>query len=506
MSEKITLLVHGAFYRGDTIERRMLTAEKNENLLTALKRGGLYLHDCSGNGNCGKCKVRFLTGAPLPTAGERALLSAEELRTGARFACRHTVSAGMELVIEAAVASIPDVVGVLPDAGDATGAQRADAGDAAGAQRADAEESVGLQAGGAGGAPVPVFVAADIGTTTIAMRGMCGGKEVGAYAALNPQRVYGADVVSRISAGMQGHAEEMRRQICACLADGVRLIKEQCGRMPAYMVIAANTTMVHLLCGDSVEPLSAFPFEPVNIKPQQIVVAGIPAYIICGISAFVGGDIVSGMAAMGLHKESNLQLFIDLGTNGEIVLGKKGTFLCTATAAGPAFEGNSSADLMGADLIRIAAGLLDEGLMDAHGLLREPYFTKGIMRAGAYVTQESIRALQKAKAAIAAGIELLLEQYGAAAGEVSDVLLAGGFGYYLNPDAAVRIGLLSDAFAGKIRAVGNTALKGACVLGNSDMSDFAARTKQLTKGCTYLNLAAQEQFEKKYISHLDFPS
>ncbi|MBD5467552.1 MAG: DUF4445 domain-containing protein [Lachnospiraceae bacterium] len=495
MSEKITLSVHGAFYHGDAIRRRMLTAEKNENLLTVLKRGGLYLHDCGGNGSCGKCKVRFLTGAPLPTAGERAQLSAGELRAGVRFACRHTVSAGMELVIEAEAPAIPDVVGVLPDAGDA-----------ASAWRTDAEDSVGLPTGGVGGAPAPVFAAVDIGTTTIAMRGMCGGKEVGAYAALNPQRVYGADVVSRISAGMQGHAEEMRQQICACLAEGVRLIKEQCGRTPAYMVIAANTTMVHLLCGDPVEPLSAFPFEPVNIKPQQIVVAGIPAYIICGISAFVGGDIVSGMAAMGLHKESNLQLFIDLGTNGEIVLGKKGTFLCTATAAGPAFEGNSSADLMGADLIQIAAGLLDEGLMDAHGLLREPYFTEGITRAGAHVTQESIRELQKAKAAIAAGIELLLEQYGAAAGEVSGVLLAGGFGYYLNPDAAVRIGLLSDAFAGKIRAVGNTALKGACLLGNGDMSGFAARTKQLTKGCTYLNLAAQEKFEKKYISHLDFPS
>ncbi|MBD5482425.1 MAG: DUF4445 domain-containing protein [Lachnospiraceae bacterium] len=528
MSEKITLLVHGAFYQGDTIERRMLTAEKNENLLTVLKRGGLYLRDCGGNGSCGKCKVRFLTGAPLPKTGERALLSAGELRAGVRFACRHTVSVGMELAIEAEAVSIPDVVGVLPDACDAEGTQRADAcdaegarrsdacdaegarrsdaGDAASAQRTDAEDSVGLPTGGAGGAPALVFAAVDIGTTTIAMRGMCGGKEVGAYAALNPQRVYGADVVSRISAGMQGHAEEMRQQICACLAEGVRLIKEQCGRTPAYMVIAANTTMVHLLCGDPVEPLSAFPFEPVNIKPQQIVVAGIPAYIICGISAFVGGDIVSGMAAMGLHKESNLQLFIDLGTNGEIVLGKKGTFLCTATAAGPAFEGNSSADLMGADLIQIAAGLLDEGLMDAHGLLREPYFTEGITRAGAHVTQESIRELQKAKAAIAAGIELLLEQYGAAAGEVSGVLLAGGFGYYLNPDAAVRIGLLSDAFAGKIRAVGNTALKGACLLGNGDMSGFAARTKQLTKGCTYLNLAAQEKFEKKYISHLDFPS
>ena len=511
MSETITLLVHGAFYQGDAIRRRMLTAKKNENLFAVLKCGGLYLHDCSGNGSCGKCKVRFLKGAPLPTAGERALLSADELRAGVRLACRHVVSMSAELVIEAEAAAIPDVVGVLPDQNktdpNADGSAVLQTAEAK--RGTDSKEADGSWAFGTGflsGEPEPVFVAVDIGTTTVAMRGMCGTKEVGSYAALNPQRAYGADVVSRISAGMQGHAYEMRRQICGCLADGVRLIKEQCGRAPAYMVIAANTTMVHLLCGDSVKPLSAFPFEPVNIRPQQIVVAGIPAYIICGISAFVGGDIVSGMAAMGLHKAGDLQLFIDLGTNGEIVLGKQGKFLCTATAAGPAFEGNSSADLMGADLIRVSADLLNEGVMDAQGLLKEPYFSGGIDRAGAHITQESIRELQKAKAAVAAGIELLLEQYGASAEEVSAVLLAGGFGYYLDPDAAIRIGLLSDAFAGKIRAVGNAALEGACLLGNGDMERFVMRAGKLAEGCSCLNLAEQEAFEKKYISHLDFTS
>ncbi|MCM1538633.1 MAG: ASKHA domain-containing protein [bacterium] len=501
LSETITLLVYGAFYRGDRIKRRVLTAEKNENLFAVLKRGGLNLHDCSGRGSCGKCKVRFVTGAPLPTAAERALLSAEELRAGVRLACRQSVRGDTELIIEAGAAAIPDVIGVLPDAGAGTGhGSRACAAEEAGhgAQACAAEET--------GHTAAPVFAAVDIGTTTIAMRGMCGGAEVGSYAALNPQRMYGADVVSRISAGMQGHAEDMRQQVCACLADGVRLIGAQCGRTPAYMVIAANTTMVHLLCGDSLEPLSAFPFEPVNIRPQQIVVAGIPAYIICGISAFVGGDVVSGMAATGLHNSSDLQLFIDLGTNGEIVLGKKGRFLCTATAAGTAFEGNGSVDLMGADLIRVAADALQEGIMDAHGLFSEPYFTDGLDRAGAHITQGSIRELQKAKAAVAAGVGILLERYGAEAKEVSSVLLAGGFGYYLDPEAAVRIGLLSDAFAGKIHAVGNTALQGACLIGNGDMRGFAAQTERLTEGCVYLNLAAQENFEKKYIANLDFPS
>ena len=224
----------------------------------------------------------------------------------------------------------------------------------------------------------------------------------------------------------------------------------------------------------------------------------------------MGGDIVSGMAATGLHNADNLQLFIDLGTNGEIVLGKKGKFLCTATAAGPAFEGNGSADLMGADLIRIAADLLDEGVMDAQGLLCEPFFSKGIDRTGAHILQEHIRELQKAKAAVAAGIDLLLEQYGAPAREITHVLLAGGFGYYLRPDSAIRIGLLPKAFEGRVRAVGNTALQGACLIGGrmqgSGRSSFASYTQSITADCRYLNLAMQENFEKKYISNLDFPS
>lgn len=524
LSEMITLLVHGAFYRGDAIERRLLTAEKNENLYTVLKRGGLYLHDCSGNGSCGKCKVRFVKGAPLPAAGERALLSADELRAGVRLACRHLVTGDTELILEAEAAVFPDVVGVLPDSGQIniaademtelqTIAETSGLSTAAAECEVDSKGADRTPAFGTGvisGVSHPVFAAVDIGTTTVAMRGMCGGKEVGSYAALNPQRSYGADVVSRIGAGMQGHAEEMRGQIVSCLEEGLKSIAQQCGHAPSYMVIAANTTMVHLLCGDQLEPLSAFPFEPVNIKTQQIVVAGIPAYIICGISAFVGGDIVSGMAAMGLHKASDLQLFIDLGTNGEIVLGNKENFLCTAAAAGPAFEGNVSADLMGADLIRIAAGLLEEGLMDAHGLLQEPYFSKGIDRSGAHITQESIRELQKAKAAIRTGVELLLERYGAAPQEVSFVRLAGGFGYYLKPEAALRIGLLPNAFEGKIKAAGNTALQGACMLGgmleNGGMDAFAACTEQLARHSVYLNLAMQASFEKKYISNLDFPS
>ncbi len=495
MSEKITLLVHGAFYRGDAITRRMITAEKKENLLTVLKRSGLYLRDCNGNGTCGKCMVRFLKGAPLPTQSERVLLSADRLRAGVRLACRHTADMPAELALEMELPAIPTAVGADDGAADLqTAPAKMREGGAARGKRPDEESGA------------PFFIAADIGTTTVVMRGVCGKKQMGAYSALNPQRVYGADVISRISAGMRGHAAEMQRQILRCLEEGVNLIRGECAGSPEYMVIAANTTMVHLLCGDSVEPLSAYPFEPVNIRPQQIVVAGIPAYIICGFSAFVGGDIVAGMTSLGLHNSDDLQLFIDLGTNGEIVLGKKGRFLCTAAPAGPAFEGNISAGLMGADLIQIAAELLDEGLMDEHGLLKEPYFGDGIDRSGTHIRQEDIRELQKAKAAVAAGIELLLEAYGACPDDVRHIFLAGGFGYHLNPEAALRIGLMPGEFAGRISAVGNAALQGACLLGDGDMRDWEARTMHLTDDCTSQNLAAMEQFEAKYIAHLDFPA
>ncbi len=507
MSETVTLTVHGAFYRGDAITRRSVTAEKKENLLTALKRNGLYLRDCGGNGSCGKCRVRFLGGAPLPTITERALFSAEQLRAGFRLACRHTVEAPAELILEGETAVVPGVPGAeedMPEAEKGTVAVHVP-----GAEKNTAAVHVpGMTSadGAARKADAPFFAAVDIGTTTVAMRGVCGSELLGAYYALNPQRVYGADVISRINAGIHGHAKEMRRMICRCLADGLRLIGEQCGRRPEYMVIAANTTMVHLLCGYPLEPLAAYPFRSVDIKPQEIVVAGIPAYIICGFSTFVGGDIVSGMVSLGLHKSSDLQLFIDLGTNGELLLGKKGRFLCTAVSAGPAFEGNVSADLMGADLIRIAAELLDEGVMDGQGLLREPYFEEGIDRAGTHIRQADIRELQKAKAAVAAGIEILLERYGARAEDVRSVFLAGGFGHCLDPSSALRIGLMPQEFAGKIKAVGNAALRGACLLGNADMQNWEERTVHLADDCISQNLAALDEFEEKYIAHLDFPT
>ncbi len=536
MSETVTLTVHGAFYRGDAITRRSVTAEKKENLLTALKRNGLYLRDCGGNGSCGKCRVRFLGGAPLPTITERALFSAEQLRAGFRLACRHTVEAPAELILESEAAAVPGVLGAEEDMPEASvpGAEEdmpeasvpgVEKGTSAvhvpGAEEDMPEASVpgaekntaavhvpGMTSadGAARKADAPFFAAVDIGTTTVAMRGVCGSELLGAYYALNPQRIYGADVISRINAGIHGHAKEMRRMICRCLADGLRLIGEQCGRRPEYMVIAANTTMVHLLCGYPLEPLAAYPFRSVDIKPQEIVVAGIPAYIICGFSTFVGGDIVSGMVSLGLHKSSDLQLFIDLGTNGELLLGKKGRFLCTAVSAGPAFEGNVSADLMGADLIRIAAELLDEGVMDGQGLLREPYFEEGIDRAGTHIRQADIRELQKAKAAIAAGIEILLERYGARAEDVRSVFLAGGFGHCLDPSSALRIGLMPQEFAGKIKAVGNAALRGACLLGNADMQNWEERTVHLADDCISQNLAALDEFEEKYIAHLDFPT
>ncbi|MDE5951996.1 MAG: ASKHA domain-containing protein, partial [Acetatifactor sp.] len=178
-----------------------------------------------------------------------------------------------------------------------------------------------------------------------------------------------------------------------------------------------------------------------------------------GLSAFVGGDIVAGILACGMETEEEIPLLVDLGTNGELALGNRERILCCGTAAGPAFEGGG--DIWGADMIALTAHLMRQGLVDDTGLLAEPYFEQGISIGGVQITQERIRQLQTAKAAICAGINTLIAAYGLTGAEqVSRVFLAGGFGYFLDVEAAVELGLIPQGLEGRVTAVGNTALAG----------------------------------------------
>lgn len=355
------------------------------------------------------------------------------------------------------------------------------------------------------------IVAVDIGTTTIAMvlRSTKTGETLDSYTVVNPQRKYGVDVLSKITrAGEQGAREEMRQAVEGVLREGVRRFRSKCPRLD-LMVVAANTTMVHLAFGLDVSGLGEAPFQAETLEEIHTAVEGIETVVFPGCDAFVGGDIVAGMYACGMDEREEITLFIDLGTNGEIALGNRNRIIATATAAAPAFEGGAANGVYGADLAAVTAALLEQGMMDATGLLEDTYFEKGIHAAGVTVTQKHIRNIQMAKGAIAAGIRILAKQYGITSyHQIDRVWLAGGFGYYLNPQAAVRIGLIPAELEEEIYAVGNSALEGAFLYGKSRLQggEGEAVLNDLRKVTSVINLAKQPEFQNLYLEALNFPA
>lgn len=364
-----------------------------------------------------------------------------------------------------------------------------------------------------------LLIATDIGTTTIVMqlRRMRDGRVLDTFRAVNPQRKYGMDVLSRIQAAgiVSGNAaQDMKCLVQDVLKCGIEQFKKTVELSDAVqwkpeiksMVIAANTTMVHLLMGYSVDSLGKAPFISQHLQEIHTIIGGIPTLIMPGLSAFVGADVLSGMYACNLGLTKEISLLLDLGTNGEIVLGNEERLLATATAAGPAFEGRLDAGVYGADAIGFLAELYRRGFVDETGLLADEYFDKGVSIGSTVMTQEDIRSLQLAKAAVSAGIAILgrtleLEDLKA----IDHVYLAGGFGYFLKPEDAVAIGLLPKELEAKCVAVGNAALEGAFLYGRAEFCHKGQQLEQLKARTKVYNLAQSHMFEQCYLSAINLP-
>lgn len=462
-------------------EEKNISAPVGAGFLQLLKMNGHPLTCCNGKGSCGRCRIQFLEGAPLPTASDRLALTPQQLREGYRLACMHSAKKACR-IREAFVH--PQEVKIL-----------------------SSYEGAALT----NKAPEEYVIAIDLGTTTIAMHAVelesiCAydmGKSLcvtDTYSVQNPQRRWGSDVISRISEAKAGHAEELKATVQAAVHTGIETLIKRAGRNPAKICLAGNTVMEHLFLGLDPSGLGEYPFTPVSLEEQRCG----QICLLPGISAYVGADILAGMLACGFGRErkDKARLLIDLGTNGEMALEYGDRLLCTATAAGPAFEGGASANVPGTDMVAILASLLQEGAMDDTGLLQGAYFDAGWKCGALCVRQQDIRALQMAKAAIRAGIELMLERMGISYDEVEEVYLAGGFGYYLDVNAAASIGLFPADLAKKARAVGNTALLGAALYaGKEEMRTLAG---ELTARAEGMNLAEEEAFEELYLGNLNF--
>ena len=387
------------------------------------------------------------------------------------------------------------------------------------------------------------FLAVDIGTTTIAAA--LAEKETGAVFATagcgNSQRIFGQDVLSRIKASVAGTGEKLKtliRQDILNLLEEIQ--KKQKDIVIEHIYIAGNTTMEHLYMGDSCEGLGKAPFTPVSLAERKDSLSNIPVTLLPGISAFVGADIAAGMLACGMDEEERPSLLLDLGTNGEMVLALEDKMIATSAPAGPALEGGNiscgvasvtgaiskvrvigertiigtignapATGICGTGVLELVAGLYENHIIDASGQMKEKYREEGFplarMKDGKQITftQQDIREVQLAKAAIHSGIELLLEHAGISMGEIKKVYLAGGFGVYLDVHIAAGIGLLPSELEKCTKAVGNTSLQGCIAYGSSE--ENRSRTEEMIKKCESINLAEQADFEERYVANMNFP-
>ncbi len=346
-------------------------------------------------------------------------------------------------------------------------------------------------------------VAIDLGTTTIAMYRLDAdtGEQLGVFVALNPQQVHGADVLSRICAAADGKSEELQRLLIETLEAGIRKVAKE---PPEMIVVAGNTVMQYLLLGYDPAELGVYPFLARNTAQAELTIDGIRTIVMPGISAFIGGDIVSGLAALEFDQKSSVSLLLDLGTNAEMVIGNGEHMLATSAAAGPAFDNK----VKGTQLIQAVAALLREGKADSTGCLIEEYFDSGVRVGNTLITQSDIRALQTAKAAIRAGLEVLTAKYGCLAEEVEQVFLSGGFGYYLDLESAFIIGMFPEWMRGRITVSGNTSLEGAyryAMANAHGEHTYEERLHRLCKATQEMNLAEQEAFSQCFIQYMNFP-
>ncbi len=485
---------------------------------------------CGGNHSCGKCRVMLQGGSPNPPSPQEArLLTPQELQSGLRLACFTSVaqSARVELPSSrgehiASGGQMPAFTSASPFTG-------------------------------------PLGAAIDIGTTTVVvyLYELATARLLATCAAHNRQAAYGADVLSRITFACGGGQQEIGQVICSQLAQMLAECLEQAGRPLQELtacVITGNTTMLHLLAGLDTAGIAVAPFTPTSLfgcfVPELAARLGLAPqaqiYLPSCAGAYVGGDITCALLAAELPQADGCTLLVDIGTNGEMVLAKDGQLLACSTAAGPAFEGagirmgmpaargavsaawvegnairwqtieNAPAiGICGSGLLDLAAAARQLELLDETGRLQPDApglqaFITQIENAPALclpgtpvvVTQADIRQLQLAKAAIAAGIDTLIEHARTTPEALSQLYLAGGFGSYLNIASAGAIGLLPKALCDKTTVLGNAAGSGASLaLLSSPHFEQAGR---LGGHMQELSLSESPTFMEHYIENMLF--
>jgi uncharacterized 2Fe-2S/4Fe-4S cluster protein (DUF4445 family) len=509
----------------------MIKIPKNVNILEYLRQSSYdIISPCNGIGKCGKCKVKIISPSIPLTKREKEVLTNEEINNNIRLACLHKTSEETEVELIQTNKKMHIIANVLDQFIKKPYINVIDGI----VYRNQEPINEGYEAYG---------IIIDIGTTTcvVALVDIITHTIIDSQSFINPQTAYGNDVISRIGyASNTMGLKSLHQLIVTSLQDHIDSLLSLHKILENALfeiIVSANTTMNHLFLGVTPESMSKSPYKPVIITKQEIKASEIfkSKYkqalitVLPGFDAFVGGDIFSGILALELHNSQAKNLLIDLGTNGEIVLGNKERLYATSTAAGPAFEGvnincgigaiNGALDnfimfdvnnfqfttikeepcigICGSGLIDIVSSLYENKIVNKSGYLKEEFIISDNIK----ITPKDIREIQLAKSAIRAGVEVLLSVSKTNLEDIANIYISGGFGKHVDLKNLVNIGILPKQLLPKIVAVGNTSISGAYrYLMSNNYSNFS----EIINKTSLIELDSHPLFQNLFIEYMSF--
>lgn len=581
--------------------------QNHKNLLQILVEEKIFIDNpCNGKGTCGKCKVRVLEGVSGEVGHtEQSMLTADEINQGIRLAC--LVTPQSDLVIETLQTERKHKVlthGYMPEFSfnpairkKMVHVEKPTLANQRTLETALCESfnvksidwRILLEHAHLHGEVTGVFngehllgvepndttehvygVAIDIGTTTIAavLVDLNTGEELQTTSCINPQKKYGLDVLTRISYVIENQEtgkHDLQKEIIAMINDMISTMCLDASIATTHvyeLTVAANCTMLHFLLGVDASPIGKSPYAPAFVDAKSIGAHALGihiakqgiVYCLPSVSAYIGADIVAGAYVCQLHKRNEKVLFIDIGTNGEIVLSKNGKLVSCSCAAGPALEGmnissgmraaegaiedlqieggeitlkvigdETPAGLCGSGILAAVKELLKNGLVKPDGAFikldslheedvrraliqldgnkREAVIHRGT--AELKMTQKDIRQVQLAKGAILSGFYALLKEVGLEMSDLDAVMIAGQFGAHLPAESLTGVGILPVEVSDKLIYVGNSSKTGAYMALMS--KDVKLEIELLAKQMDYMELGATEGYERLFSQCLIFP-
>ncbi len=604
-------------------ENRQLQVAPGTTILKAAHAGGIDITaTCGGRGRCTSCRVKFVRGAiPPPTIMDTLQLGDDLVREGYRLSCQCAVTEPLTVQVAppldeqafqilGADRRIQEMAKVVIDAGIAKQVVKVALPREEHHQTSDLEQllaAIGLSPGdmpveilkqlpsalreGEGQVTVTTFgrqllavekgdtallkfgLAMDIGTTSVVttLIELESGEQLASVSSLNPQAVFGGDLMSRIAFCQfdPGNLKKLQSRIIGLLNEQIDQVVQESGVLAKWIykvVVVGNTCMHHILLGIDPSYVGLAPYAPVMRHPlvlpaRELFLKVNPEARVCLlpiVAGFVGADAVAVALATRIYESPEIRIAVDIGTNGEVLLGSREKLWACSAPAGPALEGAqikhgmrgavgaidkvwveddvrvhvigeaAPQGICGSGIIDGLAVLLEAGVIDWTGLirvedrdrlaprLRDRVGVRGeerqviLVRAGEagaereiVLTQDDVRQVQLAKGAIASGVRMLQHVAGIRDEQVAELMLAGGFGNYLSIQSAVRIGLIPPLLVERIRYVGNAASLGAqlCLVSEAERE----RAERIARSIEHISLAAHPDFQDIFVEAMNFP-